>query len=141
MNVVYPISSKDAYTQNDIVDFLLTFEGREIAQPSIRVSGLVKVSKSAAFDTTQLLDTSDAQFDSTAGIAGAFQGITCSCDNLGIIENQIERGRYVKAKAAATVSPQQLLTDCRNTTELKSGNDTWSRRALGSSQGSIENTC
>jgi hypothetical protein len=131
MNVVYPISSKDNYVANDMVDFLLTFDNREIVQNSIRITGLLKVNNTGSFLTGQLSSATDVQFDSTVGIAGAFQGITCSCDNLGIVENQIEHPRYVKAKAVATTTPQLLLTDCQNTTELKNSNNVFSRCILG----------
>lgn len=131
--VVLPVSSKSFYEENDIVDFLLTFENSEIVMNSIRVSGQVKVNTTTDFDTAQLDNSQDVKIDSTVGIAGAFQSITCSCDKVGVIENQNEHPRYIKAKTAATVTPEQLLTDIEYTTELRNADDDFSRFLLGGS--------
>ena len=43
LNSIFPISSKDKYTENDIIDFLMTFEDKMIVANSIRVTGTVKI--------------------------------------------------------------------------------------------------
>lgn len=132
-NTIFPLSTKDAYRQNDIVDFLLAFEGKAIAQNSIRITGKVRVGLAAdvnANNGNRLDVTKDVQIDGTVGIAGAFQSITCSTDQQGVIENQNEHPRYVKAKSVAQTTAQHLFTDTRNTTELRTGADIHTRYLL-----------
>lgn len=121
LNSIFPISSKDQYSENDIVDFLLSFDNKMIVANSIRVSGNVVVTDTNG-DTVYPL-ASSWKIDGDVGIAGAFQSITSSCDMLGVIENQNEHGRYVKAKTGATQTRQQRATDTLNAPELKSFND------------------
>jgi hypothetical protein len=119
---IFPLSVKQSYSPNDVVDFLISYEDKEIVQNSIRITGKVRV----AADLTaaaRITVTDDVKIDGTIGIHGAFQSITSSCDNVGILENQNEYPRYVKAKSAASTTAQMLFTDCQNTTELKAGVD------------------
>lgn len=132
-NTIFPLSTKDAYRQNDIVDFLLAFEDKAIVQNSIRITGKVRVGASGditANNGTKLNTSLDVQIDGTVGIAGAFQSITCSSDQQGVIENQNEHPRYVKAKSVAQTTAQHLFTDTRNTTELRTGTDIHTRYLL-----------
>ena len=46
-NTIFPLSVKDKYRANDIVDWLLTFEGKQIVQNSIRITGTVRVDTDA----------------------------------------------------------------------------------------------
>ena len=143
-NTIFPLSTKDAYRQNDIVDFLLAFEDKAIVQNSIRITGKVRVGASGDITNNNgvKLDVSKkVQIDGTVGIAGAFQSITCSSDQQGVIESQNEHPRYVKAKSVAQTTAQHLFTDTRNTTELRTGTDIHTRYLLaGNSTGAIADT-
>ena len=120
LNTIFPLSSKDAYSQNDIVDYILTFEDKQIVRNSIRISGKVAVTKIS--DKTAFVDGSKAvYYDSIAGISGAFQSITCSCDEVGVVENQNEYPRYVRTKANATMTSDQMCSESDKTLELKLG--------------------
>ena len=144
-NTIFPLSTRANYRANDIVDWLLTFDGKQIIQNSIRITGKVRVDTDANIkdsSTVSRLDVSkDVQIDGTVGIASAFQSITCSSDNQGVIENQNEHPRYVKAKSVATHTAQQLFTDCRNTTELRTGEDVHTKYLLYGNSGTTADDC
>jgi len=130
-STIFPVSSKDSYSQNDIVDFLMTFDERMVVSNSIRITGKVKVAASGNIANATALNTSqDINIDAETGIHSAFQSITCSCDNLGIIEQANEYPRYVKAKTSATMSSQQVLTDCANITELRCADNIHTKHVL-----------
>lgn len=132
-NTIFPLSTADKYQQNSVVDFLLAFEGKAIVQNSIRITGKVRVATETAIgsNTGDALDVSkDVFIDGTVGIAGAFQSITCTTDQQGVIENQNEAPRFVKAKSVAQSTAQQLFTDTRNVTELRTGVDEHTRAIL-----------
>ena len=132
-NTIFPLSVKNNYRANDVVDWLLAFEGKQIIQNSIRITGKVRVGANAnivADNEIKLVISNDVKIDGTVGIASAFQSVTCSSDNQGIIENQNEHPRYVKAKSVANHTAQQLFTDCRNTTELRTAEDVHTKYLL-----------
>lgn len=136
-STIFPMSTKDNYSQNDIVDWSLAFEDKAILQSSIRITGKVRVALKTALpgggavNAKARLDViKDVQIDGTVGIAGAFQSVTCSTDQQGIIENQNEHPRYVKAKSVAQTTAQHLFTDTRNTPELRTGVDIHTRYLL-----------
>lgn len=138
-NQIFPLSTKDKYRANDIVDFLLAFEDKQILQNSIRLTGKLRVDTSTNIGDdsqtpTRVAAGTDLAIDGTVGIHGAFQSITCSCDNLGVIENQNEYPRYLKAKSSATQTAQQLFTDSQNTTELKCGRNEHTRYIFGGNE-------
>lgn len=139
-STIFPLSTKDSYRQNDIIDWLLAFEDKAIVQNSIRITGNVRVVKSADFgDATKRVAADDkVQIDSVVGIAGAFQSITCSTDLQGVIENQNEHGRYVKAKSVSQTTEQHRFTDTRNITELKAARDVHTRYLLASNSSSAD---
>ena len=122
LNSIFPISSKDKYTENDIIDFLMTFEDKMIVANSIRVTGTVKILN--ANGAAPIAGSGvDWAIDGATGIHSAFQSITSSCDELGVISNVNEYPRYVKAKTSATQTRLQRVTDSLNTTELRCVSD------------------
>ena len=132
LNSIFPVSSKDIYIENDIIDFLMTFEGKMIVANSIRVTGTVKILNATGGDPSS--GASDWAIDSTTGIHSAFQSITSSCDQLGVISNVNEYPRYVKAKTSATQTRLQRVTDSLNTTELRCVSDASTAAILNGSK-------
>lgn len=96
----------------------MTFEDKQIVANSIRITGNLRVAPGSSTDALQ-----QWFLDSNTAIHGAFQGITSSCDELGVIENANEYPRWIKAKTGAIMTRQQRVTDSLNVTELRGAAD------------------
>lgn len=126
LNVIYPSSTRDVYSQNDIVDFLISYENKRVMMNSIRITGVVRVVNASS--PYGRVDTSkDVKLDSVAGIHNAFQSITSSCDNFGIIENNTEYPRTYRMKMNASQVNTMMANESDKTCELRLGMDSKSK--------------
>ena len=118
---IFPQSFKDAYVQNDVVDFMMTFENQSMLANSIRISGDLVINSTGTTPITSNSadNAANVVFDSIAGIHSAFQAITCSAS--AVIENNNDYPRYVKAKAMSSLANTQFGTESSRVCELRSG--------------------
>ena len=121
-HTIFPQSFKSAYVQNDVVDFVMTFENQALLQQSLRITGDLVINSvgTTAMTSNSVDNAADVKFDSVVGIHGAFQAITCMTDN-GILENLNEYPKYVKAKAMSSLANTQFGTDAVRVSELRCG--------------------
>lgn len=109
-----PENTKGSYTEYDSVDFVLTFEGRKLAQNSIRLEADLDVHSTGATRTDQ-----DRIFiDNRAGAHVFAQPITTELQSQGVIENLQEHPRHVRMVADATVSDNDMFNS-ENVCELR----------------------
>jgi hypothetical protein len=127
LNIIYPSSTRDFYAQNDIVDFLVSYENKRVVASSIRITGVVRVVTAAG---DRINTSQDLNLDSVVGIHNAFQSITSSCDSFGIIENNTEYPRTYRMKLNASQSQSAMGTESDKSCELKLGNDPLSKYLL-----------
>ena len=117
---IFPQSFKEQYSQNDVIDFVMTFEGQSLVAGSVRLTGNLQLQKgSTNIDVT---NTDVVGFDPLIGIHGAYQAITCSTDLGGVLENNNAYPLYCKAKATASATNTQYATHSADTAELRCGN-------------------
>ncbi len=122
LNIIYPSSTRDKYSQNDIVDFLISYEEKRVLMNSIRITGVVRVVSTAS--PNGRIDTSKkVNLDSVVGIHNAFQSITSSCDNFGIIENNTEYPRTYRMKMNASQPSTVMANESNKSCELRLGMD------------------
>jgi len=119
---IFPQSFKDSYSQNDVVDFVMTFENQSMLANSIRITGDLYINSTGATAiTSNSVDNSkNVVFDSITGIHGAWQAITSVSDS-GVLENNNDYPRYVKAKAMSSLANTQFGTESSRVCELRSG--------------------
>ena len=123
LNSTFPVSVKDKYDPNDIVDFLLSFDNTSIQTNSIRLKGVLNITNPDGTPYT-ITDATDVNYNTSVGIHGAFQGFTSACDKNGVIENwSSEYPRYQCAKTEVSTAKQSLAAQSSNLCELKIGND------------------
>lgn len=122
-NVVNPQSMKknQVYQENDIVDFQIAFEGKQIVPNSIKVTGEVCVCKSDG--SNNISNSAQCYIDTYAGIHSAFAQITCSSDQQGVLETNSQYPLYVAAKTQALLTQTQLASNSTYMPDLKLGND------------------
>lgn len=119
IQVINPVSSKELYVENDIVDFNMTFENKSFIPGSLRLTGELNVNNGA----NNLAKNVNCFYDGVAGAHSLFQSITCSTDKQGVIETNAQYPRYVKSKSVARQSYSQLCSNTANATELKISGD------------------
>lgn len=123
LNSSFPISVKDKYNPNDIVDFILSFDNTSIQVNSIRLKGVLNITKTDNTAYT-ITEGTDVNYNTTVGIHGAFQGFTSASDKNGVIENwSSEYPRYQCAKTEVSTAKQALAAQSSNLCELRVGND------------------
>ena len=101
---VQPENVKDYWSQNENVDFVLSFNQRKLIGNSVRIEGDLYCYSDAG--TTLLTAATDCKIDAKIGAHGLFSSIvtTFQSSSLGVIESQTEYPRLVKMETDATRS-------------------------------------
>lgn len=118
LNTIFPNSVRDTYTENDIVDFLISIENQQVLKNSMTITGTVEVVDS----NDNRIDTSkDVNIDAVDGVHALFQGITSSCDRAGVIENNIIYPLWYRMKMNASQLDTMMASETNKTSALRSG--------------------
>jgi len=118
LNTIFPNSVRSQYTENDIVDFLISIENQQVLRNSMTITGTVEVTDS----TGAKIDTSkDVAIDAVDGIHAAFQGITCSCDRAGVVENNTIYPLWYRMKMNASQLDTMMANESNKTNALRLG--------------------
>ena len=97
---VEPLAVKSSYTENEIVDFVLDFEGRMMNLNSIRLNGKLKVMDNGG----NRIVAQDVKLSHSVGLHSVISSITTELQNGGVIENiGQDYPRLVKTVGVATL--------------------------------------
>ena len=123
LNSLYPVSVKESYNPNDIVDFLLSFENVSIQPNSIRIKGILETTNSDGTEADIATTDTNLFFNDKVGVGSFFPGFTCSSVNNGVVENwSSEYARYQRARIVSGSSRQSLAASSKSLCELTTGN-------------------
>lgn len=92
-------NSKNSYTEHDNLDVFLNAEGRALKANSVRIQGVLSVTKTAG--NTRIANTDDIQLDNAVGVHALVDIISVEMANVGMVEQYSEYSRYVKMKNIA----------------------------------------
>lgn len=124
---IFPVSRKDEYKQNDIIDFELNFEGKALREKTISIGGVFKVVEVAG---GAVLNSRDYMIDSAIGVSSAFRTITSSCDKLGTVETLSDYPVIKKASILASSLPEERALETIHTMEGVVNDDAVTNRLL-----------
>ncbi len=129
---IYPQSQKEFYSQNDSVDFLLSYEGQKLKSNTIRVSGQLraftnKVGTPPVYTPVAALD--DIKYDGSIGFHGFCDSFNTQI-NGSFIENIQAYPRMVKTQVQANQVSYNQCAESNKSIELKTGNDAMSQNIL-----------
>lgn len=130
-HAIYPQSQKASYTENDSVDFVLSYDGEKLVPNSVRLTGQFRATK---LDGTPI--TGDVKYDGMVGIHSVFDSFNISTMQEGFLENCMSYQRVVKSQFQATQNKNQAVSESDKTCELRCGNDEMTSEILkGMSEG------
>ena len=113
---VLPENAKSGgYGEYDTVDFVVTFENRNLVNSSIRVEADLDVYSTG---TTKIAVTDKIYFDSKTGAHCFLSSVTTELQTKSVVENIQEYPRYVKMNQEATLSSNDVFNS-QSTSELK----------------------
>jgi len=121
---IYPNSQRDSYSENDSVDFLLSFEGEKLKRNTVRLSGYLTVVKA---DDTPI--NGDVKYDGMLGIHAFCDSFNTQIDGV-FIENQQAYARAVKTAVQANQSGSSQGAETSKSIELRCGNDEMTKEIL-----------
>lgn len=112
---IYPVAQKQQYTSNDTIDFRLDFENGDLAENSVRISGVFVPLKSTgtAFQTTD-----NVYYDPNIGVHSLFQMMTTSFANEGIVETLDNYPRMAKMERMGQKTMHSLPSQAQTLLEL-----------------------
>ena len=119
LNTIFPNSVRDEYTENDIVDFLISIENQQVLKNSMTLTGTVEVVASAGGAKIDI--DKDVAIDAVDGIHAAFQGISCSCDRAGVVENNTVYPLWYRMKMNASQLDTMMASESNKTNALRLG--------------------
>lgn len=97
---VEPLAVKSSYGENEIVDFVLDFEGRAMELNSIRLNGSIKVCDAG----NNRIVAQDVVLSKSCGVHSVISSVTTEIQNGGVIENiGSDYSRMVKTVSSATL--------------------------------------
>ena len=116
---VMPENVKSSYSEFDNVDFVLTFQNRKIVCNSIRIEGDF-VPKAAAGDLLHDNTNVELLYDGTVGSHAFIDQVQTEFQTMGVVENLSSYARYVKMKAGAMLTEDELFSS-RAVCEMRVG--------------------
>jgi hypothetical protein len=115
LHKVYPQNTKAVYSQNDILDFVISAPARKYVCNTFRIEGNVRVN-----DTGNVQKTTNEELimDPLVGANCFFEEILTSSDNQGSIEVLQNAPRFNKMVASGLMTPDDAC-NTHNTCEMK----------------------
>jgi hypothetical protein len=101
-HVVLPENKKDSYGEYETIDFKTSAQGRKMVGGSVRLLGEIDVSGNTSL-------TKNISYDGFTGMHTVIDNIKTSFSNVGQIENLDHYGRFVSAKARASLTKNDLF--------------------------------
>lgn len=101
-HVVMPENKKDFYGEYETVDFKTSSIGRKMVGGSLRLLGEISVSVNTAI-------AKNICYDGFSGMHTIVDNIKTSFSNIGMVENLDNYGRFVSAKAKASLTKNDLF--------------------------------
>lgn len=104
---ILPTNTKSSYEEFNVIDFVVSAEGRKMLANSFRLTGKLNVYSTG---TTRVTTANDIRYDGTIGAHGVIQSIQTEILNAGgVVETLTEYPRYVGMSHDATQTPNDLL--------------------------------
>ena len=98
-------NSKASYSEFDTLDFYLNAEGRALMKNSVRIEGVLNVTKdNGAGADVPLVIGDDVNIDNMLGVGAVVDIVTTEFQNAGLVENFNEYQRYAKMVKVAETS-------------------------------------
>lgn len=119
IKVIYPNSAKNSYTNDDSVDWTLTFAGEELVANTIVITGYLDVKEG----NPAVPVTGDIKYSPMVGVHSFFDSWTTQLDNFGYIENIQSYPRMCKVELNATQDNLQSQAESDKTLELRCGDE------------------
>tara|TARA_R110000868_G_scaffold256995_1_gene514080 strand:+ start:3936 stop:5087 length:1152 start_codon:yes stop_codon:yes gene_type:complete len=119
-NASQPINIQNIYTDNNVVEFLIKMpSGRALKAGSLRLNGYLKVNKISSSGVAVSITENDKVFlNQYAGVHSFFQNINSSVNNR-TLESVLHYPRYVSMITQHEATPEALITNSANASELK----------------------
>tara|TARA_Y100000310_G_scaffold335246_1_gene416784 strand:- start:634 stop:1800 length:1167 start_codon:yes stop_codon:yes gene_type:complete len=116
---IFPLAQKENYTQNDAIDFTLTYEDEALVPGTVAFTGKCTVYSTG---TTQVLGTDRLYIDPLVGYHAVFKSLTTEFRNTGIVENFDNYPRFVKMQTDCGLYNDSLGTETDNGMEGRTPN-------------------
>lgn len=120
--IAFPLAKKDTYGANENVDFILSFENKDMVPGSLVISGECAVYINKATTTAPAVNQ-NVMIDPDAGYHAVFRDFNTNLKNTGIVENFSYYPRYVKMKTQCNKLRESLGVETSNAVEGKCWNE------------------
>ena len=115
---VVPENDKSSFSEFDLIEYSLTFEGRKMLANTVRFECDLRVQKNGV----NLTSADDVKLDAHIGGHSFIDQITTETQKQGVLENLNEYPRYVKMLSSTTTNRNDMLNS-ENICELRSCDD------------------
>lgn len=122
---IIPENDKASFSEFDLIEFSLSFEGRKMVANSIRFECDLRVQKA----NVDLSATDNIKYDSHVGGHSFIESINTETQKQGVLENIQEYPRYVKMLSSSTMNRDDMFNS-ENICEMRTADDVISRAIL-----------
>ena len=120
LQTIFAQAPKASYSENDQIEWVMTFENKRLVANSVRVSGTLRVQHGGS----NLVHGQKIYMDGQVGIHSFWDNWNVSMDNIGFVEQLNQYGRYVKQINQTNQTSLQAQSETDKTVELLCGDDT-----------------
>jgi len=125
-NQAQPTNIKQKYSEFDVITFLMKMPtGRQCRSGSLRINGFLKLYKTSPAGVTSPIDGDEGiMLDQFTGVHSFFRNTNTTL-NSRTVESLQNYARYVSMVSQHDYSPESLITNSLNATELKGALNTY----------------
>ena len=116
LQTIFAQAPKASYSENDQIEWVMTFENKRLVSNSVRISGTLRVQHNGS----NITHGQNVFMDSQVGIHSFFDNWNISMDNpnIGFVEQLNMYGRYVKQMNQTNQTSLQCQSETDKTVEL-----------------------
>jgi len=119
LQTIFCQAPKSSYTENDQLEWVMTFENKRLVANSVRISGTLRVQHNGS----NITHGQNIFMDSQVGIHSFWDNWNVSMDNIGFVEQLNQYGRFVKQMNQTSQTSLQAQSETDKTVELLCGSD------------------